>query len=64
MISDYLRVKRYLGNSEQEGTSAKTRFFFIQKTVFLGTFTTFSRVNRNVSAYFCVGIQNKKLMHI
>ena len=42
------------GNSEQEGTSAKTSL----KKVFLGNITTFSRVNRKVSAYFLVGIQN------
>ena len=32
--------------------------FFIQKTVFLGNISIFSRVNRKVSVYFLVGIQN------
>ena len=33
-------------------------FFVLKKYVFLCTFTTFSRVNRKVSAYLLVGIQN------
>ena len=45
----------YLGNSEQEGTSAKP-VFNLKKIVFLGNITTFSRVNRKVSANFLVGI--------
>ena len=51
-----------MGNSVQEGTSAKIFLFifFIQKTGFLSNITTFLRVNRKVSAYFLVGILNKK----
>ena len=59
-----LKSASHMGNSEQEGTSAKTSFLIKKKAVFLGNITTFSRVNRKVSAYFLVGIQNLEQMHI
>ena len=46
-----------MGNSEQKGISAKTRYLF-KKTVFVST--TFLWENRKVSVYFLVGIKKIK----
>ena len=41
-MQDFLNFLSEMGNSEQEGTSAKTSFLKVKKTVFLGNITTFS----------------------